>query len=309
MKSPFSGRTAVEWASLLFLVTCWGSTFALTKVALETMAPMWIVAVRLCVGAAAVTLILYSRGERLPERAVVWIWLATIGALAVLPFFLISWGTQHIATGLAGILFGVGPLVTIAIAHFVIPGETMTPTKAAGFAVGFAGLVVLIGPNALGGLGAGRLALVAQLAMLGAASAYSIQGICAKLMPDLSPFQKSAGAFLCASAIAVPLAVMTEAAVPLQASARSLAATIGMGVFATALSGVVMFRLIHSAGPTFLSLTNYLIPVYVLVLGIVLLGEAVSTRALVALGLIVAGIALSEWRRRPAALAPGTVEP
>ena len=70
-----------------------------------------------------------------------------------------------------------------------------------------------------------------------------------------------------------------------------------MGLFATAISGVVMFRLVHSAGPSFLSLTNYLIPLYVLLLGTTLLGEKISSQALVALGLIVSGIAVSEWRR------------
>ncbi len=128
--------------------------------------------------------------------------------------------------------------------------------------------------------------------------------ICAKMMPDISPFQKSAGSFLCAAIIAIPLAVMFEAEFPTQMSARFLAATVTMGLFATAISGVVMFRLVHTAGPSFLSLTNYLIPLHVLLLGVTLLGEQISTQALIALGLIVSGIAVSEWRRRPAGVAP-----
>ena len=98
--------------------------------------------------------------------------------------------------------------------------------------------------------------------------------------------------------MSIPLALMFEMDFPDHVSVRSLAATATMGLFATALSGVVMFRLIHNAGPSFLSLTNYLIPIYVLLLGITLLGEQISVQALVALGLIVSGIAVSEWRRR-----------
>jgi len=290
------GRSFADWLSLLFLVACWGSTFALTKTALESMTPLWIVSLRLCIGVIAVMAVLRLRRERLPRRPVLWAWLAVIGSLAVVPFFLISWGSQHIDTGLSGILFGIGPLVTIAIAHFVVPGERMTLFKLSGLVVGFCGLVVLIGPGALAGLGGGDLELLAQFAMVGAAAGYSVQGICAKLMPDLSPIQKSAGAFLCAAIISIPLAWTMEADLPLGASWRSLAATAAMGVFATALAGTVMFRLIHSAGPTFLSLTHYLIPLYVLVLGVVLLGEETSARELLALALVVSGIALSEWR-------------
>lgn len=304
MNSFLSGRSPIDWMSLLCLVVCWGSTFALTKVALETLPPLWILAGRLVVGASALMAILFLRGERLPRRLDVWMWLALIGGLGALPIFLISWGTQHIDTALSGILFGMSPLVTIAIAHFVVPGEHMTAPKAAGFAVGFCGLVVLFGPSALTDIGGGGMTLLAQLAMVGAASGYAIRSICAKMMPEISAFQKGAGSFLCATIIAVPLAFILEAEFPAHISARSLAATATMGLLATAISGVVMFRLIHSAGPSFLSLTNYLIPVYVVMLGTTLLGEQLSTQALVALGLIVSGIAVSEWRRRPAAITP-----
>ncbi len=297
MRSPLSDRSPIDWLSLMFLVVCWGSTFALTKVALETLPPLWIVAGRLVVGAGALLAVLFLRGECLPMRLDIWLWLTVIGVLGVLPIFLISWGTQHISTALSGILFGVSPLVTIVIAHFWVPGEHLTAPKAMGFAVGFCGLVVLLGPCALTNISGGGVTLLAQLAMVGAASGYAVRSICAKMMPNISPFQKGAGSFLCAVIIAIPLVVMFGADLPVHVSARSLAATAAMGLFATAISGIVMFRLVHSAGPSFLSLTNYLIPLYVLLLGTTLLGEKISSQALVALGLIVSGIAVSEWRR------------
>jgi drug/metabolite transporter (DMT)-like permease len=126
------------------------------------------------------------------------------------------------------------------------------------------------------------------------------------MMPDLSPFQKSAGAFICAAVISVPLAWVSEHELPLEASWRSLAATATMGVFATALAGTVMFRLIHSAGPSFLSLSQYLIPIYVVALGAVALGEDTSARELVALGLVISGIALSEWHGPTRPVPPAT---
>ena len=299
VKSPLSGRSVIDWLSLLCLVVCWGSTFALTKVALETVTPLWIVAGRLVVGAGALLAILFVRGEGLPRGLNIWLWLAAIGALGALPIFLISWGTQHLDTALSGILFGVSPLVTIAIAHFVVPGEHLTVPKAAGFAVGFCGLVVLFGATALGGIGEGGVVLLAQLAMLGAASGYAVRSILAKMMPNISPFQKGAGSFLCGAIIAIPVAFLFGGGFPVGVSSRSLAAISTMGMLATAISGVVMFNLIHRAGPSFLSLTNYLIPLYVLLLGITVLDEDISAQEMVALGLIVSGIAVSEWRRRP----------
>jgi drug/metabolite transporter (DMT)-like permease len=285
-----------DWASLLFLVLCWGSTFALTKVALESIPPLWIVALRLSIGASVVVVILFMRGENLPRAIGIWKWLVVTGAFSVLPFFFISWGTQHVETSLSAIIFGVGPLMTIAMAHFVIPGERLTISKVCGFTTGFLGLIVLFGPSALGDISADSLALLGQVAMVAAAAGYSIQGICGKLMPDISLYQKSAGTFLCAAAIAVPLAVILEPQFPFDATLRSLTATATMGVFATALAGTVMFFLIRSAGPTFLSLAHYLIPLYALAIGIILLGEKTSLQELLALGLIVSGIALSEWK-------------
>ena len=293
-------RTAGDWASLLTLVVFWGSTFALTKIAVGTIPPVWIVCIRLWIALAVVLLALRWRGEALPDGLVIWAWLAPIAALAVTPFALITWGTQHIDTGLGGILIGAVPIFVAALAHFVVPGESMTLSRAAGVLLGFAGVILLVDPNALYSLGGDGLAIWAQLAIVAAAFCYAVQGICARVMPDASAYQKSAGMLIIAAPVMLPFALIMAPDGLAEASFTSILATIAIGLFPTALAGVVMFRLTARAGPTFVSLSSYLIPVFAVGLGAIAFGEVLELRAIQALFLILVGIALSEWRSRNA---------
>ncbi|MEI2420329.1 DMT family transporter, partial [Arthrospira platensis SPKY2] len=90
-----------------------------------------------------------------------------------LPFLLIAWGQQHVASGEAGILMAMVPLMVIVLAHFLLPGERLNLPRIAGFTLGFAGVVVLIGPQHLGGL-LSQDAQLARLALLGATASYAV---------------------------------------------------------------------------------------------------------------------------------------
>jgi drug/metabolite transporter (DMT)-like permease len=130
---------------------------------------------RVAVAAASLLLLLHALGQRMPTQGPVWAAFFGMGLLNnVVPFALIVWGQHHIASGLASILNATTPLFTVLVAHLVTPDEKLTPLKAAGTAVGFAGAVVMIGPDALGGLGTGALA---QLACLAGALSYAFAGI------------------------------------------------------------------------------------------------------------------------------------
>ena len=97
----------INWFYLSLLVVFWGSTFALTKYALDDFRPLWIVSLRLSIGFVIIYSILKLRGETLPTGIVNWAWLALIGMTAFFPFFLICWGTQYLDTNIGGILFGL----------------------------------------------------------------------------------------------------------------------------------------------------------------------------------------------------------
>lgn len=280
------------------LVALWGSAFAFAKIAVETVAPEWTMAGRLA-AAALLLLPLALVARRLPLRPGAWGWFAALALVGnILPFLAISWGQQHISSALAGILIGFTPLATLLIAHLALKDERITPWRAAGFLIGFAGLVIVLGPSALGNIASGSDRIMGQLAVLAGAICFACNNVLARRMPDMPVLAKSSGVMLSGALIGTLLAAAMTPPVDLAgASPASLFGIAGLGIFSTGLAAVVFFRLVDKAGATFVSLTNYLVPVFAAIAGYLIFGETLQERVLVGLALILAGIAVSEWRR------------
>ena len=276
----------------------WGSSFMFNKIGVATVPPLTLVAGRLTLGAITLLVLLYAKGLRLPPPGKMWIAYGVLGVVGnALPFFLITWGQQVVDSALAGILMAAMPLVTLVLAHFLVQGERMTGARVAGFALGFVGIVFLMGPAAAEGLGGAALQVISQLSILGGALCYSANSVMARLLVK-SDFLVAATATLLVSAILVlPLAVVIDEPWKLQPSGSSVAAIAWLGVGPTAIATILYFRLISSAGPTFMSLVNYLSPAIAVFLGVTLLGEHPGVNAYAGLVLILTGVALSQWRR------------
>jgi drug/metabolite transporter (DMT)-like permease len=298
----------VEWGLLVALVALWGSSFLLVRISLDAFTPVAITAGRLLIGAGVLVLLLVFVRRAPPWAPHVWLY---FGAMAVigntLPFFLIAWGQREIPSGLAGILMAVMPLVTLILAHFLAAGERLTGRSLAGFLLGFLGVVVLTGPEARAALVGQQAALTAQLAVLGAAVCYGVATIIAHRGPDLHPIVSSGavlsiagivgGGFLLAAGLRDGEAAATHEMVGFAPAMALLA----LGALSTGLATVVYFSLVARAGATFLSMINYLIPVWAVILGALALGERLPARAFAALGLILAGIVVARWQRRATA--------
>ena len=301
MTSPTHPK-AKDWAFLTALTVFWGASYALIAVALEGYPPLTIVMVRMYISAAigfAWALTIGRRVPRLvrPEGGIAPIWLYFLAmsiAGNVAPFFLVSWGQTAVSSSLTGILVAIMPLVTLALAHILITHERITLTRLLGYALGFGGIVVLLGVGALRGLG-GEGALH-QFAIVGAALCYSVNAIIVRFMPGRDPFMSAAVVSLIAAVLATPLALSIDQPWTLTPSWPATAALIALGVMSTGFATIVYFALIHSAGPTFMSLTNYLAPPFAVVLGVFLLGEKLETTALMALAMILAGVGLTQLR-------------
>lgn len=267
--------------------------------ALQGFSPEWVVVFRQLAG-ALVLVAAASAFRRL--RAVppgLWGWLALLAVCGnVAPFYAISWGQQHIESGTASILVSTMPLMTLALAHIFVSGERMTARRTAGFVVGFAGVVLVIGPDALAGLGGGAIAVLAQLSILMGAVFFAANAIIARRMPAMDLWMRAVVTNALSFAIAVPPAL---ALAPLPASFpgwQPVAGVVLTGVFASGLATVIYFRLVDEAGPTFMSLTNYPVPPLALVAGVAVLAERPDPAALGGLALILAGLAIAEWRTR-----------
>jgi len=290
---------ADDWLLLFLLVMLWGSAFGLTEIALRGFSPIQVVTARLWIGALVLVVLMVMSAERIPRDSRTWTYLLAMSVLGnVLPFYLISWGQQAISSALTGILMAVMPLVVLVLAHFLVPGERLNGPKVLGFLLGFAGVVLLIGPSALAGLGGDGAEVVAQLSVLAGAVCYGLNLIIARRAPRL-PAPLTAGCVLLLSAVLSAVAAIAAGGpLPTGLAFAPTAALLCLGLLSTGLATIVYYRVVARAGATFLSLINYLIPVYAVLAGAVFLGERPGGRSLTALGVILLGILVS--RRMPA---------
>jgi len=288
------------------LVAMWGSSFMFIKLGVATVPTSTLVAARLIIGALILWTVVRLRGARLPRLGEnggkVWFNYAILALLGnCIPFTTITWGQQRVDSALAGILMAVMPLATMVLAHFFVKGEHMTRNRIAGFILGFAGIVVLMGPSALGRLIDSSLATLSQLAILLGVLCYAGNSVLTRLLARGDDVLVAATVMLLiASVMALPVALLVDKAWLMnfsQASTASLWAIFWLGVGPTAFATVVYFKLIALAGPTFMSLVNYMSPAVAVFLGVALLGETPGLNAYIALGLILLGIAVSQWRR------------
>ncbi|MCA0434540.1 MAG: DMT family transporter [Proteobacteria bacterium] len=295
--------TAYDWLLLAGLVTAWGSSFAMSKVALEHVAPAWIAAARLCIGAGILVLVaLLQRAEWPTDRRslAMFAWLGLVGNAA--PFFIITWGMQFITSGVAGLLMGTIPLIVIVMAHFLLPGERLNPPRVAGFILGFIGIVVLMGPENLINIKAHGQELIGELAVVLGCMLYGINAISAKRFGLRGTVASSAGVLVAGAILATTGALLQSPFDLHQKPAGTLLALFGLGLIPTGIATVLWFKAVERTSPTFTSMSNYLVPVYALLFGAFLLGEHVGWNVLVALLLILCGIFLSRMpslRLRP----------
>lgn len=294
-------RTLKDWMFLLALAAMWGSSFMFNRIAVASLPPWTVVAGRIGVAALILTVIVYAIGKRLPPLGRVWVPYLVIALIGnAIPFYLITWGQLIVESALAGILMAVMPLATVVLAHFLVSGERMTRERATGFALGFMGIVLLMGPAALAGLGGETFRIISQLAVLGGALCYALQSVLTRLILKGDLIVAAAATLIVASITVVPVALWVDRPWTLAPSGASVAAVLWLGIAPTALATILYFMLIRSAGPSFMSLVNYLSPGVALLLGLWVMGEQPHVYAYVGLALILTGIAVTQRRRTAA---------
>jgi drug/metabolite transporter (DMT)-like permease len=289
--------TLVDWLLLAGLVVCWGSSFVMSKLALQHLEPEWIAASRLCVGAAVLILAAAVTGQRpaLNSNALrTYGWLGLIGNAA--PFVAVTWGMQFIPSGVAGLLMGTIPLIIIAMAHFTLPGEALTLPRTAGFILGFLGIVVLMGPANLLQIAGHGQELIGQLAVVAGCLMYGVNSISTKKSQLPSSVAVVACVLFAGAVFATVYAAFVSPFTLQQVPSSALWAILGLGLFPTGLATLLWFKLVTRTGPTFTSMSNYLVPVYALCFGAILLGETIGLNVLFATVLVLAGIFVSRFK-------------
>ena len=293
-----AARTLKDWGLLVALVALWGSNFMFIKLGVSAVPPATLVATRLVIGAAILVAVVRAMGYVFPPFGRAWMPYVVLAVAGnCLPFWFITWGQKSLDSALAGILMAIMPLATLLLAHFFVTGEGMTRNRVAGFLLGFAGIVALMGPAALAGLGGSPLQVLAQFSVLAGALCYAVNGIMIRVMLKGDVMVASAAIIAAAAVVSVPVALVVDQPWRLSPSADAVWLLLWIGIGPTAIATLVHLKLIGSAGPTFMSLINYCIPVVATFFGVTLLGEEPGVNAYTGLLLILSGIALSQLRR------------
>ncbi len=290
-----------DWLQLLSLGVIWGASFMAVSIATEGLGPLSIAAGRISLGALALFLLTRILRISLPpmngaQGRKVWTAAAGLGFFSmVLPFFLLSWGQARVPSGFAGVTMAMSPLLTLVLAHFLIAGERITAAKLIGISIGFAGVVVLIGGSVLAASGAPGETL-ARLACAGAAASYAVGAIITRRAPKVEPIAFATSATLLAASLILPLALLIEG-LPHAPGIPALLAVVFLGLVPTATANLLLVSVIRSAGPSFMSLVNYQVPVWSVLFGWAFLSEVLPARVFIALAMILAGVAISQFRR------------
>ncbi len=291
----------LAWVFLILLGIIWGGSFLAVAFALPDFGPATIAAIRIAMGALLVTAMSFLLGHGLPTPKTVDGRKTLLFAFGMaltsnaLPFTLLGWAQQEVSSGYAGITMAVVPLLVLPFSHFLIPSERLTLLKTIGFVLGFIGVVILIGPKSILDSGGGDDENLARIACVVAACCYAIGSIFTRLSPKGPLLAFSSAALIFATILMIPYALVTEG-LPVAYSIQGAVAILYLGIFPTAIATAMLVYVIKTAGPPFMSLVNYMVPVWAVVFGIAFRSEAFPKQFLGALLLILLGLAVSQIR-------------
>lgn len=295
--------TATEWALLVLLSLLWGGSFFFAKIAVAALPPLTVVLARVWLAALALALVLRWRGTAWPRDGAVWRAFVGMGLLNnLIPFALLFWGQTVLSSGLASVLNAMTPVFSLLVAHVLTADETLAVHKIVGIGLGLAGVVVLVGVEAVS---QANPAFLPILACLGAALSYGLASVFGRrfkrlgIDPVVGAFGQVAATSLMVAPLVLAFAPPWRSAMP---DASTWAALIGLALLSTALAYVLFFRLLATAGAVNTSLVTLLIPVSAILLGALVLGERMSGpqaggMVLIGAGLIAIDGRIGAWLR------------
>lgn len=279
---------SVELALLLLLATLWGASYSFIKIGVATIPPITLIATRTLIAGLILIAIIRLRGIKLPTDACTWKRFVFQACLnSVVPFTAIAWAEQTTEAGLAAILNSTTPIFIFLITLLFTRHEPVTSRRLFGVAAGLTGTCLIIGMQALTGLGS---QLWAQLAIVAATICYAGAAIFGRNFKGLDPMVPAAGSLISGAIILIPLSLIIDRPWTLSPSAHSIYALLGLAVFSTAAAFTIYFRLIHTLGSVGTTAQAYLrVPIGVGI-GVIFLGEKLTSTAWIGLAFVVVGV-------------------
>ena len=286
-----------DWVMLITLATVWGGSFLFNAILVAELPVITIVAIRVTVAALALWGFVRVTGRKIPSSPQVWGALLILGVLNnAIPFSLIVQGQTQITSGLASILNATTPLFTILVAGFYLTDERFSFLRVLGVVAGFSGVILMVGPEALGGLGAD---FWAQLCALGAALSYGFASVFGRRFRELKvdPVMVATGQVTMSSFVLWPIALWIDGPQDISGLSFNAAASMfGLAVLCTSFAYILYFRILERAGATNISLVTFLVPISAIILGVLVLGEPIFIKEIIGMTLIGLGLAIIDGR-------------
>lgn len=283
---------------MFLLALIWGASFLSIRIALNEIGPLTAVAHR--TGWAMLILWGYIALRRLalPRNPRVWLSFLVMGIVNnVIPFTLMAWGQLHIETGLTSILNASTAVFGVIAAALFFADERLTPRKAVGTLLGFAGVATVVGLSTLTSF---DLRSLGQLAVIGGAISYALAGVWARhMLRDLKPQVAAAGMLTGSSLVMIPVAYLVEGPFRFDLAPLTWAAIAYYALIATAVAYLLYYRVLAMAGSGNLLLCTLLIAPVAIVLGAVVLGEVLPLSAYFGFGILAAGLIVLDGRLIP----------
>ena len=292
---------AKELVLLLVLSSLWGASYTFVKVGVQTISPVTLIAGRTVIAGTILIAIIQWRGMTLPKDATTWRRFFFQACLnSVVPFTLIAWAQQTTDAALATILNSTSPIFAFLLTVFVTRHEAVTGRKLFGVGAGIVGICLIVGVQAIGGLGQ---ELWAQLAIVAATICYAGAAIFGRNFKGLNPIMPAAGSMICGAIVLLPASLITEKPWTLTPSLESILALLALSVFSTALAFAIYFRLVQTLGSVGTTAQAYLrVPIGVAI-GVMFLREHLTSTALIGLVCVTAGVAAMTVPVRKSAIA------
>ena len=291
----------VPWqASFLALGVIWGCSFLFIKLGLQSFTPVQVAFGRLAVGAAVLLLLARATGTSLPRRRTTWRHLAVVALLfCSIPFTLVAFGETRVSSILAGIINAVTPLATLAVTLAAFREERPTRARMAGLAVGFVGVLVVLGVwRGIGGGGLeGVAACFVAVCCYGLAFPYTRRHLVAT---GDGPLSLATGQVVLGAAFLLPVVVASAAAggggVRTPVAESTVLGMVALGALGSGIAYVLNTRVVIAAGGTVASSVTYVTPLVAVGVGSVLLHEPITWNEPVGALVLLAGVAIAQGR-------------
>jgi drug/metabolite transporter (DMT)-like permease len=291
MRASFS-----DFLTLFTLSFLWGTSYVAIKLALVDVDPISLAAIRLIISAIMLYAYMKYIGHKLPKDLETWrvITIVGIGGMAV-PFFLIGWGMQEMTSSLAGVIIAITPIMVLILSHYMLHDHKITKTQTIGMAFGFIGIFILMGGFSVFEVNTSN---IAKLAILLSAFGFAYTAVRMRELYHLSPTVTATGVTI-VSAVSITIVSLFNAPIwQVEMNMDSITALLYLSLFSTVIGTILMAKIIFSAGPPFMSLNNFLVPIVAVIAGILMLNDTISKEFNLATILILIGVVMAAPKQK-----------